>query len=379
MLLRCRPTSQCSIPSSEHASPATSPLSSRDSENLNEDSARRDIEASIFRRIADVLGGTVTLDRLSAAVAALLASDSTLVGSKLSQEERYALLDPNFIGMLGGDATSHLTRLSAALDAVLRGRSKEAVSEANGSHPARLPYFRESGLTIIAADPSTDSESRRRLDNLLAASLVDRIGQAEPCDGILIIVGADRLSRSVLEELTGRAAQRGLRIAMFFENLRGEARELLGRGQPDTIIMALGNYDDATAAANFIGKQHRFVVSSITLTVGTQFGGSDTHGFSVGDSSSYTNQHMGPDSITEGRSSNTSFSYAKTWQETENYGETSTRSEEFVARAEDLQRIPTTGFVYVTSVNGRQHVVFGDCHPAIASTPLVAQRAIARG
>ena len=169
-----------------------------------------------------------------------------------------------------------------------------------------------------------------------------------------------------------------MRLVLMFEHLRGEARELLGRGAVDTMIMGVGNHDDASAAANFIGKQHRFVVSSISLTVGTQIGGADTHGMSIDRSSSYTEQNMGPDSSTTGRSLGANFSYSTNWSETKNYGETSTRSEEFVARIEDLQRIPTTGFVYVTASKGRQHVIFGDCHPAIAHTPLVATKAIAR-
>jgi hypothetical protein len=344
-------------------------------ENPNDDWARRDIEMGIFRRMADALGDNVTLPRLHAAVTSLLAPDSPMVAKELSVQERRTLLDPNAIVMLGGDSASYLGRISAALDALVRG------SRPSGSKvkpPAPLPFFSADHPTVIAADPSGDPESRRRLDNVLAASLMDRIGRSDCRGHLLLVVGADRLSRPVLEGLTAGAQERGIRLVMFFEHLRGEARELLGRGVSDTIVMRLGHHDDATTAANFIGKQHRFVVSSITLTVGTQFGGSDSHGFSVTDSSSYTSAPMGPDSSTSGRSTGSNFNYGRTWAETENYGETSTRSEEFVARAEDIQRIPTTGFIYVTAVNGRQHVIFGDCHPAIAETPLVAARAIAR-
>jgi hypothetical protein len=345
------------------------------SENPSDDWARRDIETGILRRTADALGGKVSLPRLLAGVTSLLAPDSPLVSDVLSAEERRTILDPNFIVMLGGDSAGHLGRMSAVLEAVVRRSHLDSAEVATTPQP--LPFFSRSS-TVISADPSGDPELRRRLDNLVAASLVDRLGQPEPCDGLLLIVGADRLSRSVLEGLISGAQERGLRLVMFFEHLRGEARELLGRGMTDTIVMQLGNYDDATTAANFIGKQHRFVVSSISLTVGTQFGGSDTHGFSITDSNSYTSQHMGPDSVSTGRSRGMSFNYSRTWAETENYGETSTRSEEFVARAEDIQRIPTTGFIYVTAVGGRQHVIFGDCHPAIAGSPLVAPRAIAR-
>lgn len=367
-----------------------------ESEGPNDDWARRDIERAIFRRTADVLGENVTLPRLLAAVTTLLGVGSATGSDGLSGAEREALLDPNFTAMLGGDSAGLIGRVSAALEAVVRGSRRDPADADAVSAPGPLPFFAPEGPVIVAAEPVGDPESRRRLDNLLAASLVDRISGTEPCPGLVLVVGADRLARAILDELTTRAEERGLHLVMFFEHLRGEARELLGRGTSDTIVMRLGNYEDATSAANFIGKEHRFVVSSITLTVGTQFGGTDTSGFSVTDSESVTDTRSTSKtdggillpasrttgkstSTTSGRSTSTSFSYSETWAETENYGETSTRSEEFVARAEDIQRVPTTGLIYVTAVRGRQHVIFGDCHPAIAESPMVASEPIARG
>ena len=343
------------------------------SETPNDDWARRDVEIGILRRMTDVLGEDVTLVRLLSAVTALLASESPLVATHLSAQERRVLLDPGFVVMLGGDSSAHLGRLAAALEAVVRGGGN-----IGGSRPARLPFLPAEGAAVIATGDTSGPESRRRLDNLLAAALIDRMSNAGPARGLVLVVGADRLSRPLLDGLTESAHDRGLGLAMFFENLSGPAREIIGRGASDTILMRLGHHEDALAGANFIGKEHRFVISSITLTVGTQLGGSDNHGFTVTYSDSHTDQTAGPDSRTSGRSVGTSFNYGSTWSDTENYGETSTRSEEFVTRAEDLQRIPTTGFIFVTAVNGRKHVIVGDCHPAIAQTPLVAPRAIAR-
>lgn len=345
----------------------------------SDDLARRDMEVLIIRRVVEALGSNVTLPRLLAAMTSLVAPGSPRVIADLTQAERQRLEDPDFLGVLGRDGPAHLSRLSAVLETML---ADAAYGDAPASAPAPLPCYPPSGLTIIRADPATDGETRRRLDNLLAAALVDRLGDSPGSRGFLIVVGADRLSRQVLEVLVTRAEDRGLKLILFFEHLRGEARELLGRGASDTIVMRLGNVEDATAAANFVGKQHRFVVSSLSLQVGSQLGGSEGHGFNMTDSSSqsYTSQNMGGDSSTSGtsRSMGANFNYSQTWSETKTYGETSTRSEEFVARAEDLQRIPTTGFLYVTAVNGRQHVIFGDCHPAIAQSRFVAARPIAR-
>lgn len=365
------------------------------SDGSNDDLARRDIEMGLFRRTADVLGSNVTVPRILAAVTSLLAPDSPLVVGQLTVEERRRLQEPTFLVMLGEAAAGHLGRIAAALEAVVR-RSEPVDTDTSTTLQA-LPFFAD-GSTVVAAEPVSDPDSRRRFDNMLAASLLDQLATAGASGRPVVVVGADRLARAVIEGLVSGAQEHELLLLMFFEHLRGEARELLGRGAADTILMRLGHHEDATAAANVIGKEHRFVVSSISLTVGTQFGGSDSIGYSITDSESTTDGRstsrtnegllrLFADSATKGestskttgRSTASTFSYQRTWSETENYGETSTRSEEFVARVEDIQRIPTTGFVYVSAVGGHQHVIFGDCHPAIARTPLVAAQPIARG
>ena len=362
-------------------------------EGPTDDWARRDIEVGILRRTADVLGDNVTLPRLLAAVTAPLAPDARVVGEQLSAAERRVLLDPGFVGMLGGDAASHLGRVASVLEAVVRRAGGSAGTDA--AAPGAVPFFRTDGSTVVDAAPLGNVDDRRRFDAVLAACLVDQIARSGPARGRpVLVVGADRLSRGILEGLTTAAGDAGLRLVLFFEHLRGEARDLVGRGAVETVVMRLGNHEDATAAASFIGKEHRFVVSSLSLAVGSQLGGSDNHGFSFSESESTTDQRsqsrtqqrLGPDSRTSGdststsatRSISTSFSYSRSWSETTTYGETSTRSEEFVARAEDIQRLPATGFIYVAAAGGRQHVILGDCHPRIAAAPLVAPKAISR-
>lgn len=347
------------------------------SDTRNDDQARRDMEVFVIRRVVTGLATNITVPRLLAAVTCLLAPTAPIVTTLLTPEERQRLEDPDFLAMLGRDGTVHLTRVAAVLETLLDGALPEA-----GSTPQPLPFFPESGISVVSAGRAADNETRRRLDNLLAAALVDQLDSGRQHGGLIAIVGADRLSRTVLEILIRTAEERVTRLLLFFEGLRTEARDLLGRGSSDTIIMRLGNYEDATAAANFVGKQHVFVVSSITLQVGSQIGGSEGHGFNVNEStgSSQTFQNLGGDSesVNSSRSSGANFNYSRTWSDTTSYGETSTRSEEFVARAEDLQRIPTTGFLYVSAINGRQHVIFGDCYPEIARSRFVAAKAIAR-
>ncbi len=68
-------------------------------------------------------------------------------------------------------------------------------------------------------------------------------------------------------------------------------RERLGRGNAAIAFMRLGNGDDAKAASELIGTEHRFVIGQLTDTVGTSF--TDTWG------DSYTSTVGTADSVSE--------------------------------------------------------------------------------
>ena len=83
---------------------------------------------------------------------------------------------------------------------------------------------------------------------------------------------------------------------------------LLGGGTP--AFMRLGNHAEAEQAASYIGRQHKFVLSQLTATVGGNqtFTRSDTDGYSDSDSSSRSRQefHLGFGSRTRGTSTSRS-------------------------------------------------------------------------
>src|SRR5260221_5832069 len=76
-------------------------------------------------------------------------------------------------------------------------------------------------------------------------------------------------------------------------------RERLGRGNAMIAFMRLGNGDDARAASELIGTEHRFVVGQLTDTVGTSVTDTlaDSYTSTVGTSDSVA------DSVTAARSS----------------------------------------------------------------------------
>jgi hypothetical protein len=87
----------------------------------------------------------------------------------------------------------------------------------------------------------------------------------------VIIAGADEISRPHLERLSDACDRRGIPLTLLFRHMRETAAELAGGGAAE--FMRLGNHEEATAAADLIGRQHKFVLSQLTATLG----GNQTH------------------------------------------------------------------------------------------------------
>jgi hypothetical protein len=125
--------------------------------------------------------------------------------------------------------------------------------------------------------------------------------------------------------------------------------------------MRLGNAEDAKAASEQIGTEHRFVLSQLTDTIGTSV--TDTTGVSytstVGDSASVSASSSDSESrsASSGRSSSAESSLLP-------FGGGRTRSGE-TGEASELQRLPPTAMIvsYATA-EGRQ-VLLADANPAI--------------
>ena len=78
------------------------------------------------------------------------------------------------------------------------------------------------------------------------------------------ILGAD-----VLDRLTDACAVTRTGLVLAFRSVPAVVRERAGRGNAALAFMRLGNTDEARAASELIGPEHRFVVGQITDTEGT--------------------------------------------------------------------------------------------------------------
>src|SRR5207342_14025 len=84
----------------------------------------------------------------------------------------------------------------------------------------------------------------------------------------LCLVGADKLPADVLDRLIEACEISGTGLVVGYRSIPAPVKERLGRGNAAVAFMRLGNAEEAKAASEQIGTEHRFVLSQLTETVG---------------------------------------------------------------------------------------------------------------
>jgi hypothetical protein len=253
------------------------------------------------------------------------------------------------------------------------------------------------------------------LGTYLVASLTHLLRQSvpgEPWAHVICLLGADRLGGDVLDRLADACEASRTGLVLAFRSIPPSVRARLGRGNAAVAFMRLGNGDDARAASELIGTEHRFVVSQITDTVGTSltdtWGGSYTSTVGTADSvatsasagtnagrsrgrgrsqgglapfgdfnssssrdSSYSVSESDSVSLTEGINSGTSWgvSLSRALGENASLGRTAQRSREFLVEADELQRLPPSAMIVSYPARSGRSVVLADANPAIITLP----------
>ena len=214
----------------------------------------------------------------------------------------------------------------------------------------------------------------------------------EPAPAV-IVVGADDISAAHLDRLSGACERRCVPLTLLFRHLRDTGLGILGGGA--TAFMRLGHHTEAQQAADYIGRQHTFVLSQLTATLG----GSQTHttthteGQTVTDtinvgwhtgwnrSSSSGGQGSGASSgdsrgrqRSDGRSISRTWSTALSWAEGTNWSNAaaSQRVYEYAVEPTVLQNLPDQALLLVTRGLGRPILQPVECDPAIITLPRVS-------
>lgn len=244
-------------------------------------------------------------------------------------------------------------------------------------------------LECVVLEHGTQTQTmvvQRLLINLITM----RLKSMEGGDLVVVVAGADQASHLTLELLSRHAWRAGVRLVVMFEHLRGAVKRVIGGDGSATVLMRLGNTDEAAAAAEYVGREHKFVLSQITHTLGEtltdtagtsetrQEGISNTDGDTRGSSSQYGNWWSYGRNKSRSRSVTTSRSDA--WGKTRSFsealsdqtGETTQRSYDFTIEPTQFQSLPLTAFVAVARNGVDQLVVAGDCNPGIVDLDRVA-------
>ena len=243
-------------------------------------------------------------------------------GARQSQRERQELL--RVVGKLNGAIT--LPRIIAAVDVALGTGSQspllsvhetrdlqdlyQAVVAQQSASQGRLSDLlldlhtlasfdksSRSGVTVgqgpkgtvkwfdVASGGSPAAVELAR--EVLARAMLQRF-TATRSQELLVIVGAERLSDEVLDELVNTAQSRDHLLVLVYTYMNDAGKRMMGfAGSSLAVFLKLPNATDAEAAAGFIGKQYTFVVNGISIAEGATQDWSDSYGTTSSSGTSY--------------------------------------------------------------------------------------------
>jgi hypothetical protein len=368
-----------------------------------EQSSTRDLsfDNAILERVIDALGGTATVASVAAALRTLAQVGDPredVAAGLLSQEQADRLT-----AMFGEGATSRVVIERAwVLESQLRKLAPVGT--------ALVPLPR-SALRVVAVGQQAGVLEGEVFGTYLAVALTHALRgtpAGRPWQHALFVLGADRLRGDVLDRLSDACEGTGTGLVLAYRAIPPHVRQRLGRGNAAVAFMRLGNAEEAKAASEQLGTEHRFVLSQLTETVGISVtdttGGSytSTAGSTESLATSWSASEGTTRSAGRGRSgtggllpSGASFSRNAQTSESRSTGQsesvsagisTSTawgmstsraagdseslavalqRSREFLVEQHELQQLPASAMIIShASPDGRQ-VIMADANPGI--------------
>jgi heme exporter protein D len=338
--------------------------------NDSHSGAGRADDARILGAVVRALGDDVSLRRMTAAVRVLLDEPSDGV---LTAEERVRVADGLFSTRYREHVHDRLRRIESSL---------YPLEELGVRYAARRP----AKLSCLAMSSDGHSARTRLLDELIVQWLTRRIANRPEPVRTLIIAGADDLAVRHLERLADVCDRRDVRLVVLFRHFRDTAAQVLGSGS--VAFLRLGAYEDATRAANFIGREYRFEVTQLTRTLG---GGrthveATTEGKVRGESGADGTARGGsladviPIPSTWSRSEIRNWSVSRSWGTTKSYAEATNwatatatqRVHDYRVEPRTLQDLPDYAMLLVESAPGGPTVRLVECNPDIISLPGVS-------
>jgi hypothetical protein len=367
-----------------------------------EQGSTRDLsfDNAILERVIDALGGTATVAGVAAALRTLAE-----VGDPR---------DDVAAGLISIAQVGRLTTIfgRGAADRVVVERAWVLESQlrklaAVGTAPVPPP---SSALRVIAVSQHAGSAEGKILATYLAVTLTHALRRARPgrpWQRTLFVLGADRLRGDILDRLSDACESAGTGLVLGYRSVPPHVKQRLGRGNAAVAFMRLGNAEDARAASEQLGTEHRFVLSQLTETIGlsvtdttagsyTSTAGttdslaaswSASEGTTRGTGRSRTGQGVLPlpagvsrnsqasDSRSTGESESvsTGISASTAWGlttsraagDSESLAAALQRSREFLIEQHELQQLPPSAMIVTYAGPGGRQVVLTDANPGI--------------
>jgi hypothetical protein len=362
-------------------------------------------DRAILERVARVFGDQPSIGQLTAGLRSLAEIGDPRDDIRRGQ---ISAAQAEAIAGLYGRAASGQVITERALGLEARLRALETL----GSAPVTLPPSR---LRVVALDRAADVAHTQVLATYVTAALTHllrRQPHGPAWQHTLLVAGGEKLRGDLLDRLSDACEASGTGLVLTYRSLPAHVRERLGRGNAAVAFMRLGNADDARAASEQIGTEHRFVVSQLTDTVGDSV--SDTGSYSYTSTVGTADSVAVSASASQGRghgrghgqswsglgafaprtasghqesnwsegvseslswtgSSNTSTAWglqtARAVAASTSVARTSQRSREFLVEQHELQQLPPTGMIVSYASAAGRRVVFADANPGILTLP----------
>jgi hypothetical protein len=137
------------------------------------------------------------------------------------------------------------------------------------------PLWTGTDCTVVTTAGVSDDRTELT-DRLLIELAEQRLRPPGQFSGLLVVAGPDHLGATALQQLSDHVRLAGARLVLMIDQRHGDLEKTLGTGGAVCVMKAY-NHKDAGIAADFIGRNHKFVVSQVTRQVGKTFtdGGGD--------------------------------------------------------------------------------------------------------
>ncbi len=382
----------------------------------DEERSARDlaIDNAILERVIDVLGERASIAGIAAALRAL-----AQVGDPR---------DDVAAGLITAGQVDKLTALfgRGATDRVVLERAWILESQLRklapaGTEPAPLP---RSALRVVAVSQRAGAVERKVFGTYLAVALTHALRDTppgRPWQHTLFVLGADQLRGDTLDRLSDVCETTGTGLVLAYRAIPPHVKQRLGRGNAAVAYMRLGNAEDAKAASEQLGTEHRFVLSQLTETIGLSV--TDTTASAYTSTTGSVNSAATSRSVTEGSSRSTghghsdagspllpsratysrstqdsdsrsvgesdSFSTGLSWStawgltttlatgDSESLARALQRSREFLVEQHELQQLPASAMIITYAAPSGRQVVMADANPGIGglgvATPLTLE------